>query len=108
MTNILCLRCTKPRKNPKPQLTSSLSLEAAAEVNVALGTTLLFFLMMEAPPPTVATAEILVPLLLPECGLFLPLMAGGLGLTGKDRLGREGDLLLFFGFFGRFDAKSFA
>ena len=25
-----------------------------------------------------------------------------------DRLGREGDLLLLFGFFGRFDAKSFA
>ena len=54
-----------------------MSLEAAAEVNVALAVTLLFFLMMEAPPPTWVTAEILAPaLLLPECGLFLPLMAG--------------------------------
>ena len=68
------------RTSTQPKLTSSLSLEAAAEVNVALAVTLLFFLMMEAPPPTVDKAEILA-LLFPECGLFLPLMAGGLAST---------------------------
>ena len=86
----------------KPKLTSSLSFEAAAEVNVALGVTLLFFLMMEAPPPTTVETAVILALLLPECGLFLPLMAGGLGFI------LDGDLLLLFGFFGRFDAKSFA
>ena len=74
-------------------------MEAATEVNVALWVTLLFFLMMEAPPPTVETAEILA-LLFPECGLFLPLMAGGL----DDRLDLAEEAICYY--FSAFSADS--